>query len=283
MDVSSYTGPAAFGRAYQYMLEHDTHAPGSVDRKLVRGIVRLCPETAELLYSSFTDLTVRYEPGSRPALERVLSKAGRAGPQGRPSEAMADKPRRPPEEALLTHIVAFTRDLATTVDDDLDNMRFGGLEEEIIARGSDWCTDVARVACVLCQVAGIPCRIVNLFNLDQAYSGHVIIEAYRSGAWGTADACTAVVYRKPDGRPASVWDLMCDPGLIEAHVGPDAFYTTVEQFRAAGIMNYYCWESDKYDYTVSNLNDYCRSILEMAEKGWPGGLRWLHGEDTTSG
>ena len=30
------------------------------------------------------------------------------------------------------------------------------------------------------------------------------------------------------------------------------------------------------------MNDYYRSILSMADRGWPGGLRWLHGEDGES-
>ena len=80
-------------------------------------------------------------------------------------------------------------------------MRFGGTEEEIIERGSEWCTDVARVACALYQVAGFPCRIVNLFNLNAAYSGHVIVEVYRSEKWGAVDTNTGVIYQKADGAP----------------------------------------------------------------------------------
>jgi hypothetical protein len=31
--------------------------------------------------------------------------------------------------------------------------------------------------------------------------------------------------------------------------------------------------------TITGVNDYYRSILKMADKGWSGGLRWLHIED----
>ena len=99
----------------------------------------------------------------------------------------------------------------------------------------------------------------------------------RAGAWGAVDASTDVVYRHGDGRPASTWDLMADPALIEAH-GP-APYTSRGQFRRAALSNYPVWESSRYDYSQSRPNDYYRSILDMALKGWPGGLRWLHGED----
>ncbi len=152
--------------------------------------------------------------------------------------------------------------------------------EDIIKRGSDWCSEVARVACVLCQVAGFPCRIVNLFNLDEAYSGHVIVEAYRADHWGALDSSTGVVYATADGLPASVWDLMNKPELVEEHGrNPRALYSRSGQFRATGIANYFVWESHLYTYHVTGMNDYYLSILSMSARGWPGGLRWLHGEN----
>ncbi|MGH2586405.1 MAG: transglutaminase domain-containing protein, partial [Dehalococcoidia bacterium] len=102
-------------------------------------------------------------------------------------------------------------------EDDLDAMVVGGTEEEIIERGSDWCTDLARVACVLCQVAGIPARLVYLADTRRAYGAHAIIEAYRGAAWGALDPTTGVVYRHPDGRPASTWDLQRDRRLLASH------------------------------------------------------------------
>lgn len=41
VDLASHRGPGAFGRAYAFMLGHDAHAPGSVDRALTRDMVRL--------------------------------------------------------------------------------------------------------------------------------------------------------------------------------------------------------------------------------------------------
>ena len=48
-------------------------------------------------------------------------------------------------------------------------------------------------------------------------------------------------------------------------------------------------DSDLYDYAVTGLNDYYRAILiygiygrSMADQGWLGGLRWLHGETGNS-
>jgi len=261
-DLASFTGPAAFGKAYQTMLENDSHAEGTVDRALFSNMVRLCSETADHLYTSFTPLALQ-EPDRRPQLRTILDRHG--GGDGRTS----------PED-----IAAFTAGLANEDDDDLATMVVGGTEEEIVMRGSDWCPNVARVACVLCQTAGFPARIIWLFNLDAAYSGHVIVEVYREDHWGALDSSTGVSYRHQDGRPASTWDLMNNGCLIDRHAeDPKAFYTARGQFRSAGVGNYFVWEAAQYDYTVCRLNDYCHSILEMSQRGWPGGLRWLHGED----
>ena len=264
LDLAAFIGPKAFGSAYCYMLENDTHALGSVDRELASSMIRLCDETASYLYDAYTDLHIGYVKGSRPALEETLSEV-----------KLLDS-----EHGLLIPVIAnFTRGLAEKRPRGLDAMRFGGTEEQIIERGSEWCTDVARVACALYQVVGFPCRIVNLFNLNAAYSGHVIVEVYRFETWGTVDTNTGVIYQKADGAPATTWELMNDASLVNRHKGHEAWYTQPEQFTAAGIANYYVRDTQRYDYTVSELNDYYRAVLTMGGQGWPGGLRWLRGED----
>jgi hypothetical protein len=248
------------------MLENDSHAPGSVDRVLLERMVHLCPETVAYLYGAYTPTQVKYQKGSRPELEGYIVQATTGA--------------RSTEEQV-EGIARFTSGLGAKVaNEDLDAMRVGGTEEEIVRRGSDWCTDVARVGCVLCHVAGLPARLVSLFDTAQAYSGHVIIEVFRRGVWGAVDTTTHVVYRRPGGRPASTCELMNRPELVIAHRrGADTLYTTPGQFRGAAIVNYFVWDQKDYNHAVSSINDYYRSILEMSVRGWPGGLRWLHGED----
>ena len=177
-----------------------------------------------------------------------------------------DRPRAGPSERVAA-IAELTRGLADrSPAGGLAAMRFGGTEEQIIERGSDWCADVARVACALYQVAGFPCRMVYLFDLQAAYSGHVIVEVHRSGTWGAVDSMCGVVYRTDDGAPATTWQLMNDAGLVKRHAGPEAWYTTPEQFTAAGIANYHVGDAARYDYPVTGVNDYTRAVLSMADK-----------------
>ena len=259
--IAAFQDPGQFGPAYEYMLAHDAHAPGSVDRVLTAQMIRLCQETATYLYTDYTPVEASYEHDSRPELEQVLARLT-------PDQVATDEER-------LAAIARFTSSLQeAVVEAAVDDLLFGGTEEQIIARGSDWCTDVARVACVLCQAAGLPARLVQLFNLDQAYSGHVVIEVYRNRTWGMVDPLHNHIYRHRSGCPASTWDLMNHPSLVTAQ-GRDP-----GQFRGAAITNYFVTDWWDYDFAISRVNDYCRSILTMANRGWPDGLRWLCGEDT---
>lgn len=247
------------------MLENDAHAPGSVDRVLVERMVRLCVETAEFLYRDFTPTQAVYRARSRPKLELYVASAC----AGRRSDI-----------ERIAGIAEFCAGLGRSATGDLDAMRVGGTEEEIIERGSDWCTDIARVGCVLCQVAGFPARLIMLADTSRAYSGHAIIEVWIGGVWGAVDTSTAVVYRHSNGKPASTWELMNRPELIATHDrGQATLYSTPDQFRCAAIANYFVEDSAEFDYTISGVNEYCRSILTMSARGWPGGLRWLHDED----
>jgi len=265
INISKYKGLSQFGPAYKIMFENDAHASGSVDRILMENMILLRSETADYLYSRYTPLTNLYKKGSRPKLEQYVRKAIF---------------RCNSDEERIEAIAQFTSNLQKKVSDGLNLMQVGGTEEEIITRGSDWCVDVARVGCALYQVARFPARMVYLIDTEKPYSGHVIIEVCRAEIWGAVDPLTNVIYRHPGGKPASTWDLMNNHRLIERH-WRDKFtlYTTVDQFRGAAISNYFVWCWGEYDYTVSEINDYCRSILEMSDKGWPGGLRWLHGKD----
>lgn len=262
--IREYQGIGQFGPAYRVMFENDSHAPGSVDRVLMVKMIRLNTETAGYLYSDCTPVVISHERGSRPILENIIGKMSQNHGSG---------------EALIGKIAKFTSRLQEKCANDSDLFEVGGTEEFIIEHGSDWCTDVARAGCALFQVAGFPARLAYLVNMDKAYSGHVIVEVFRTGVWGAIDASTDVVYHDNYAKPASVWVLMNTPAPIEAHSKGDSTpYTNAAQFGAAAISNYFVRDREKFNYTRSGINEYYKSILAMSEKGWPGELRWIHGE-----
>ena len=172
----------------------------------------------------------------------------------------------------LRRVAAFLADIASTADDvPVEELVFGGTEERILARPTDWCTDLARAACVMLHVAGAAARIVCLFNTARAYSGHQVIEAHIDGSWVCADPVHGFVYQRSDGTPATALDVMRERRASSSqHSGV---------FREVFLVNYNPMEASTYDFTESRSNAYYLSILNQSSAGWPGGLRWLHGED----
>ena len=188
-EIARYLGEDQFGPAYRIMLADDAHAPGCVDRVLLQRMIRLGAATVDYLYASYTPTTLRYRHGSRPELERLLG-AATAGATA-------------PEE-LVDGIARWCAVIAQAAHSmSPDDLRLGGTEEAIVRRGTDWCTALARVGCVLCQVAGLPARLVYLFNTTAAYSGHAIVEVLRWGCWGCVDVVHGVVL-PPRRRHAGV-------------------------------------------------------------------------------
>jgi hypothetical protein len=263
-DLRRFQGVGQFGPAYRRLYEGDVHAAGSVDRVLLERMVRVCLETVPVLYGASAGRPA-YVAGSRPLLERWLAEAAPG----------------PDDEARIDQIALFCAALERRAPRALDDLWFGGTEEEIVRRGSAWCTDIARVACALHQVAGLASRLGFLADTTRAYSGHAIVEVHRAGDWGAVDPLTAVVYRHPDGAPAPIWRLMHDAGLVLAHRRADGSAPTSDPdlFRAAAVAEYPVASAPTFDDSVGTLSPYYRSILQHARCGWPGGLRWLHGED----
>jgi transglutaminase-like putative cysteine protease len=266
-ELAEYRGLRQLPTPYRVMFDNDPHPVGSIDRELWREMVRLCPATTTALYERFTPTRVSYVPGSRPELERIVRALG-----------MAERS----DEERVAAVIRFAAGLAPPRRIPLAELRFGGSEEEIVTRGSDFCTDVARVACALCQIAGLPSRLVILGDTSRAYSGHTIVEAWRDGRWGAADEIGNVVYHREDGAPATTWDLISRPELLDAQpVSTSDAGARRGQFSWAAIANYPLGTLDAVDYSVGEINQYYRTILSMSEAGWPGGLRWMFGEDHT--
>jgi hypothetical protein len=241
------------------MYKNDTHAQGSVDRVLFERMFLLDAQSVDYLYSGYTDLTARHVPGSRPVLEKIVRRL-----------------QKKSQARTAANIVRYCRKkVLEPCNVSTADMIFGGREEDIIARTTYWCTDLARVGCVLFQVAGLPARILVTANTNFAYCGHQVAEVYFDEAWHVADLNEGLLY------PHSAWEIHNKPGLIAGKPEGYIFFAPGEQYQSVGISNYYVDESENYSYETSRVNDYCRAILAHSAKNWEGGIRWIHGEEQT--
>ena len=253
-DLRAYTGLASAKRIVgkqrraAYIVNYnqlDVNYTGTVDFQLRRELVLLCPQTADFLYRTYTPERTSYVAGSRPELEDVVRRAtGRA-------ETPADK-------ALA--LMRFCRDahLEAGREPSHEDYVYGGTEEELISRGEWLCEGLSRLYVPLCEVAGIPGRI-----LYHVIGGHVTAEVF-VGTWAYVDPRMGVYFRKADSGFASTWDLMNDPSIMASQpdaVKRDVSYQSSWAERMArcrefffhpheinGFVNYRLADAPRYDY-----------------------------------
>ena len=105
-------GYGVFGAAYEVMLRNDPHDPRSIDHELLRRMVRLDPESYDLLYA---------EPPFCPHME------------GHDLYGLAQTLKKQEDRASIETILAFTSGIAKKCETSLEKKRFGGTEQEILA------------------------------------------------------------------------------------------------------------------------------------------------------
>jgi len=266
-NIELFKGIWQFGKEYGIMYDNDTHANGSVDRAFYKEMVKLVDNTVEFLYNEYTLPDVKYERGSRIQLENIISKL-----------------KSPLNRHTIINIVDYCRGIVEKCETRSKDMIFGGTEEEIINRGTFWCTDIARVACILCQIAGLPSRIVITANTSFAYCGHTVVEVYYNSKCGIIDPTNGIVFEQVKGCPASAWDIkrnfeIVNSAFNEKYGTYEDFFAPGEQYESVAIVNYHVNEKDIYDYSLSHLNDYCSGILTHSREKWSGGIRWIYDEE----
>lgn len=146
-------------------------------------------ETARYLYSDYTPLKVDYKKGTFPVLEQIVAKYT-AGVKSDKDKAVILLTKAMP--VLMRHPAVPPYGKPVPVDRNFN-------EEELVKSGGAWCNEQARVFIRLCQIAGIPARMIHLFYSDNK-NGHTIAEFYADGRWSMADSSYFCVFPGKDGR-----------------------------------------------------------------------------------
>jgi len=188
MDLSPYTARGFPGNIDRLIAEVPV---AGIDREQSLGMVRLCPETEQVLYGpDFSPRRVRYRRGSRPKLEAVAAELRSATARESAMAAM----RWTAQHVAHPHLVGpVPPDRSLT-------------EEELIESGVGWCNEQTRVFIALCEVMEIPARLCFLFH-ENTRCSHTTAEAYVDGRWAWIDVSFEVTVELPDGRLAEAREL----------------------------------------------------------------------------
>ena len=147
------------------------------------------PETAKFLYSQYTPTVVEYAKGTLPVFDGLVDRHLHAMICDRDKALVLLREVLP---RLLVHPGMAPVGPAIPTDRGL-------LDEELLESERAYCNEQARVFVRLCQVAGVPARMVFLFYADKK-SGHVVAEFYAEGRWSMADASYFTVFPAADGH-----------------------------------------------------------------------------------
>lgn len=237
-------GYGVFGKAYEVMYAHDLHNPASIDHELMKNMILLDDQSAAILYSR----VVRHNYGGHELYQ------------------FAQQFKASIEKETIQNVLRYTQEIAAAFDTDFDDMLFGGTEKQILDRGTDWCSDMARVGAVLLQCLGIPCRMLYLANPGKAYNGHVVNEAFYEGRYGVVDFIYG--YQFYDRTPKSAFEIQRNPEILAAY--PESYQGL---FSAIAISEYDpCAPGN--NYSISRPNDYYLKLIHTDHENM-----WLMGED----
>ena len=265
-ELRAYTGKQAAeaivgeDRKKAYLLNYEQlgiNYGENVDFQLRREQVILCPDTVDFLYSEFTPTAVSYQRGSRPVLEQVVNETTAGCTNDR--------------ERMLA-LMRFCRDLYKKQwPRDMEQYIYGGTEEQLIEKGEHLCECLGRLLVGLCEVAGIPGRIVM-----HDIGGHITAELHLDGHWAYVDPRAGLYFLKPDGSFASAWELWHNPILLQAQsdevkVDLSDRWTWDERVSKCETMFFDAREVNGFEnYSLANSSSYDYSQVtakETADRG----------------
>ncbi len=246
----------------------------NVEWQRLKEQIVLCPETREYLYAKPGD--VRYRAGSRPILENEVARVI-AG-------CKTDRER-------VLAILVFIRDLYLHNGKEIpDHLKFyGGSEEVLIAKGENLCECVGRLMVALCEVMGLPGRII------MHLSGHITCEIYLEDTWVWFDPRCGLFYVDENNRLLSLAELIDNreyvrqqPDWVKEYVSKQWTYEQREQSNyklhmskiEVQLYQFYSLEdAPKYNYGVKTCKAATDDGLFVINKIYAKHIRGMWGDE----
>jgi len=186
--VQPFLGPHGLDEPYRSMEVPLAMTVKGIDRWQANHFVVHRAETRRYLYGDYTPLKISYKAGTFPAIERLA--------QTYTKDAKGDREKA---LALLKAMGAQMRHPSVPPLGPLCPTDRNMEDESLLKTATGWCNEQARIYVRLCQVSGIPARMIFLFYSDRK-SGHVIAEFYADGRWSMVDTSWLCAFPAADGH-----------------------------------------------------------------------------------
>jgi transglutaminase superfamily protein len=236
--------------------------PGSIDRRLLQSQTLLSRDSRGQLYGQLpAEITVDVVRSElRAIVEHTIDpRQPRLGQMFALTRWCNRIPKRDRENAKSTLEGNYN---------DFSSFLWGGSEEYVIAKGSPWPQEVARVLARLLQLAAIPARLVFLYSEDPARM-HCVVEAWPQEGWVVCDPCANRCYIWPHRGYASALDLRQHPQIF-AHAPEHGQHPYVDPrlYQVIGIAEYPLRERppDESDLSPTRTGD--ELLLQQAAEAF---------------
>ena len=246
--MSLRKGYGVFGKEYEFMFINDLHDKNSIDYVLLRNMVLIDNNSIHELYDFPLSINENINKNELYQFAQTFKGAS--------------------DMISVQNVLDFTSGIVRNYSVPFENMFFGGTEKQIIDRGTDWCSDISRVGCVLLQCLNIPARIGFLVNRMKAYNGHTVGEAFIDSNYVLCDFTYGVVGFSL--RFYSIKKLLNNPEVIKK-----IYFTKVNEtvhleyicnlFDEAAISEYDC--SKSHLYNISTPNEYYLELSKIEQDG----------------
>ena len=247
-----------FSLAYDELLRHRIYRCGTVDATLQDSAIEVCDSTVNYFKQAPRDRKSNAEVlrNKRPLLAYFVEVAYSAFPRGSNIASLASF-----TQAIDANFPAVEHSTRRGYYACPDDFIWGGVEEFVVVKGSDWCAEVARVFCAFCEVEGLAARVV--YALDGSDDGHVLAECYCNDGWMLVDPLAAKLYRDDVIGPvgaARMYELETSERRRLTN-SRENHYVNHRFFRFLSIAEYSLFDANEYDYSLSRCNDFYRRRL----------------------
>lgn len=241
-------GYGIFGKEYEFMLKNDLHEKQSIDHELLQNMILIDQESIPHLYKKPKSISVNNKKHELYNFSQKFKGVN--------------------ELESLLNVFNFLNEVVKKFNVPFEEMYFGGTEEEIIERGTDWCTDISRVGVVLLQCLSIPSRIAIVVNGLKAYHGHQVVEAYINGQYIMCDFLYGVIGKSD--KYYSVNEMLNKPDLVReiyrTNIENDETLNYIEGVFNLGAIAHYDI-TKKHSYNISKANEYYLKMMKLIQDG----------------
>lgn len=210
-------------------------------------------ETIAYIYSDFSLTNTNYISGKRPILENLVDMIC--------SNKKSDLDK---VLAIVDYVYRGYKENNVDIFPNKNLAILNAMEEEILKLGKVSCECHSRLIICLCQIAGLPARLVSNYScIDptddfKMKGGHTMVEVYIDGKWSLFDSDHGFFCVLDNKRIANLHEILSNPKLVSNQPEWVYHYYNKNKKWYLSFHKYYLSEYSVMSYSNYSIHDYLK-------------------------